>query len=72
MSSDINATLLHPCRYNSTWLYPLVTAPLDTTVWAQFNGLQYAFFLAAANSTLATGAPVHPYANSLLVQYEAW
>lgn len=53
--------------YNASWLFPLVTAPLDTTVWDQFMLPIYSLLLAANASGGAS-----PYASSLMANYEAW
>ena len=52
--------------YAAAYAAPLVTAPLDTTVFDQFVGPTYAALLAAN----ASGSS--PYASSLLAHYEAW
>jgi inosine-uridine nucleoside N-ribohydrolase len=52
--------------YNATWLRPLATAPLDTTVFMQFFGGPYQTLLAAN----ATGGNL--YASTLMANYEAW
>lgn len=51
--------------YNSTWLSPLVTAPLDTTIFDQFFDPVYTFLLAGAT-------PNHLYATTLMAHYTAW
>lgn len=55
--------------YNASWLMPLVTAPLDTTVFAQLNGPVWQYFLTAANTSTPD---VHPLARMILGQYEIW
>jgi len=51
--------------YNASWLRPLVTAPLDTTDFVQFNGPTYAALLAANDSS-------HAHVSTLLANYVAW
>lgn len=51
--------------YNAPWLRPLVTAPLDTTDFMQFNGATYAALLAANDSA-------HKHVSTLLSNYEVW
>eukprot|EP01116_Phalansterium_solitarium_P015518 TRINITY_DN3434_c0_g1_i1.p1 TRINITY_DN3434_c0_g1~~TRINITY_DN3434_c0_g1_i1.p1 ORF type:complete len:351 (-),score=91.99 TRINITY_DN3434_c0_g1_i1:10-1062(-) len=51
--------------YNASWAVPLATAPLDTTIFEQWNGDVYAAFL-AANDT------AHPFVQVLLQAYQVW
>ena len=51
--------------YNASWLYPLCMAPLDTTIFDQFNGGTYANLLKANTSA-------HPFVVSILNHYEVW
>ena len=51
--------------YNSTWLIPLVTAPLDTTIFQQWNGAIYASFVLANDTE-------HAIVSSLMANYQAW
>jgi inosine-uridine nucleoside N-ribohydrolase len=51
--------------YNSTWAWPMATAPLDTTVWMQFFAPQYTSLLAANNSD-------HAYAQLLIKHFTTW
>jgi len=51
--------------YNSLWLQPLSTAPLDTTNFDQWNGTIY-HQLITANDT------AHPHAQVLLENYQVW
>lgn len=51
--------------YNATWLQPLTTAPLDTTIFDQFYGPTYSMLLAANDSS-------HLHAQTLLTNYVAW
>jgi hypothetical protein len=69
VKTDIGASQL---IYASNWVFPLLTAPLDTTVFAQFGssppgtgGAEYASLL-AANTT------DHPYVQTFLANYVAW
>jgi hypothetical protein len=52
--------------YSAEYASPLVTAPLDTTVFDQFNGATYGALL------IANASGESPYASSLLAHYEAW
>ena len=52
--------------YSAKYAYPLVTAPLDTTVFDQFMGETYGGLLTANASGQS------PYASSLLAHYVAW
>ena len=52
--------------YNATWLAPLVTAPLDTTIFMQFNGPLYHEFAVANASGRLRGVV------ELMAHYEAW
>jgi len=51
--------------YNSPWLQPLVTAPLDTTNFDQWNGTLYHQLITANNSA-------HPFVQVLLENYQVW
>lgn len=51
--------------YNASWLSPLVTAPLDTTVFDQFCNPEY-------QAMLVTNDTAHPFVASLLANYVAW
>jgi len=51
--------------YNAQWLSPLVTAPLDSTIFQQFVDVQYQTLRSANTSG-------HPYVQTLLANYDAW
>jgi len=51
--------------YKSQWLTPLVTAPLDTTNFDQWNGAVYQPLVANNNTQ-------HPYVQLLLENYQVW
>jgi inosine-uridine nucleoside N-ribohydrolase len=51
--------------YNAQWLSPLVTAPLDSTIFEQFVDVQYQTLRSANTSG-------HPYVQTLLANYDAW
>jgi len=51
--------------YNTVWLRPLVTAPLDSTNFEQWNGKFYQPFLRANNSD-------HLFVQILLENYQVW
>lgn len=51
--------------YGAEWLQPMATAPLDTTIFMQFQDAEYQTLRAANDSG-------HPLAFALLANYEAW
>lgn len=61
--TDVTASQL---MYNATWLSPLATAPLDTTVFQQWGGALWQAFVAKGNNS------AHVLARTLLANYAAW
>ena len=58
--------------YNATWLSPLATAPLDTTVFMQFMATTPLGPGPYADLLLANLTNNHIFASTLLANYEAW
>ena len=63
VQTDIPSSML--VYGNKFWLEPLMTAPLDTTIFMQFNDPEYQTLLAANAST-------NTFVFELLRNYEAW